>query len=102
MSAFATAILAVLLAGPRHVTDRDEADEAREARFEPLAVAIAVASKGNPESAARLIGEGRGESNFARYVQEGRCEDGPRGARCDPDKNGVARARTPWQTWKVS
>ncbi len=49
-----------------------------------------------------LIGKGHFESDFAEYVHEGRCLDGPVGARCDADKNGVPRAHGPWQQWKLS
>lgn len=99
---FASAVLSVLLASPVHVTDRDEPADARRARLSVVAQAIAVASKSDPHNAALLVAQWRGESGGARYVQEGRCADGPRGARCDPDRHGVARARTPWQVWRVS
>ncbi len=48
-----------------------------------------------------LISKGKHESNFAAYVHEGRCNDGPVGARCDADRFGVARAHGPWQQWAV-
>jgi len=52
--------------------------------------------------AALLIAKGRFESGFAQYVHEGRCDEGPVGARCDADKNGVARAHGLWQQWRPS
>lgn len=52
--------------------------------------------------AALLLGKGHFESDFAQYVHEGRCEDGPVGARCDSGKDGVARAHGPWQQWRLS
>jgi len=96
------AILSVLLAFAPHVTDRDEPAEVRRARMRVVALVVAETAKGDPVRAARLIAQGHHESRFARYVGEGRCEDGPKGARCDPDKHGVPRARSYWQTWRVS
>ena len=52
--------------------------------------------------AALLLGKGHFESDFAQYVHEGRCTDGPVGARCDSDRNGVPRAHGPWQQWRLS
>lgn len=52
--------------------------------------------------AGLLLGKGHFESDFAEYVHEGHCLDGPVGARCDADKNGVPRAHGPWQQWKIS
>ncbi len=51
---------------------------------------------------ALLIAKGEAESAFAAYVHEGRCQDGPVGARCDTDSKGVARAHGPWQQWRSS
>ena len=52
--------------------------------------------------AALLIAKGKAESGFAQYVHEGRCTDGPIGARCDSDKHGVPRAHGLWQAWRVA
>lgn len=64
----------------------------------PVAEVIDRVARTREERAA-LIADGWFESRFARYVIEGRCQDGPKGARCDPDKNGVPRARGVWQVW---
>lgn len=87
-------ILAALLAAPVHYTDRDESGETREARLRTIASAIHGASR-DPEMQAALITEAVHESGLAAYVTEGRCEDGPRGARCD-----TGQARGPWQVWQ--
>ena len=52
--------------------------------------------------AALLLGKGHFESNFAEYVHTGHCEQGPPGARCDSDRNGVPRAHGPWQQCELS
>lgn len=52
--------------------------------------------------ASLLLAKGHFESDFAQYVHEGRCSDGPVGARCDSDRFGVARAHGPWQQWRAS
>lgn len=64
----------------------------------PVSEAIAEAA-GTREEAAALIAQGWHESRFARYVVEGRCLDGPVGARCDIGRDGRPRARGPWQVW---
>jgi hypothetical protein len=99
VTTLATAILSTLLARPVHVLDRDEPAESRKARFAVAAQGIALASKGNAHEAALLIAQFDGESKGARYVWEDRCHDGPPGARCDPDRKGVARARGAFQVW---
>jgi hypothetical protein len=52
--------------------------------------------------AALLLGKGHFESDFAEYVHEGRCSEGPVGARCDSDKQGHPRAHGPWQQWELA
>lgn len=84
-------ILSALLSLAPAWTDRDASAEERVALLEPVAEAIAAVAR-TPEDAAALTALAWHESRLARYVVEGRCSDGPRGARCD---NG--RARTPWQ-----
>ena len=66
---------------------------------EPVASAIDGVTA-VPEERVALVTDGWFESRYARYVLEGRCLDGPRGARCDPGKDGVPRARGAWQVWK--
>ena len=95
-------ILFVLLTlAPWH-GDRDEHHDARALRLAPVANAIVQASRGDRDVAAALIAHGAGETRYARYVIEGRCQDGPRGAQCDPDRHGRARARGAWQVWRVA
>lgn len=88
------AILAVLLALPAWYQDVGDAD--RPVWLAPVASAISRATESRAEVAA-LVALGFHESRYARYVVDGRCSDGPIGARCD---NG--RARTPWQVWRVA
>jgi hypothetical protein len=94
----AFAILALLNQAPVHFTDRDEPPSAREARLKRIAYAIHAATK-DPREQKALVVIAVAESTLARYVQEGRCMDGPRGSRCDP-KDGRPRARTVWQLWR--
>lgn len=76
-----------LRAFPVHVTDRDEPGESREARLERVAEAIDSATE-DPLERAALLTLARYESGLARYVQEGRCADGPRGSReCDSGRS---------------
>ena len=116
MNLFA-AILAVLLALPGHSTDTETSAQ-RLARLTTIAQAIDTATlraacEGQPEPcraiqsdrvlmAALLLAKGKAESGFAQYVHEGRCSDGPVGARCDSDKQGVPRAHGLWQAWRVA
>lgn len=102
------AILSVLLQLPALRTERDEPAEERSARLSVVAAQIAGVVGNRPrgvdevEWAAALITQAKAESGFAKYVAEGRCQDGPVGAQCDPDKRGVARARGYWQMWAVT
>jgi hypothetical protein len=94
------AILAAMLAQPQYVDDRDMAPEQRVELYRPIAGLIAGAAGGNRWKAAALIELGYSESRWAAYVLEGRCKDGPRGARCDWDyRKRAPRARGPWQVW---
>lgn len=103
----------------QHPSIYDREDEARRAeRMHIVAEAIEYATKraacqdqplpckpifsNRQLMTALLLAKGRGESAFAAYVHEGRCQEGPVGARCDPDKKGVARAHGPWQQWPAS
>lgn len=60
-------------------------------RMTPVARAIQRATT-STEERAFLLAQGEAESHFAAYVLEGRCYDGPKGARCDEGK-----ATGPWQ-----
>lgn len=108
------AVLVILLGLPPHHTDRDEPDPDRIGRLGRVAGAIADAAgstfrKGDPKGripplqvAAALLTLGWAESRWARYVGEGRCSDGPRGARCDPDRHGRPQARGYWQLHRAA
>lgn len=88
------AVLAILMKFPEY---EPEDAEAKRARLSIAAGAIVAASDGDVVRVGRLIALGRVESGFARYVGEGRCEDGPKDARCDPDQSGRPTSRTYWQ-----
>ena len=87
------AIHALLLSLPPFAAEPtpETADE-RAVRLEPVAAAIAEASAGAPAGfsrgqwAAVLVALGKHESNFAKYVQEGKCSEGRPGERCDDGK----------------
>lgn len=113
-----TAIFDALMRQPVHKTDTESREE-RIARMHIVAESIDAATKraacvdvSDPECkpvlsdrrllAALLLGKGKGESGFAQYVHEGRCQDGPVGQRCDSDRFGVARAHGPWQQWRIA
>jgi len=93
-------ILAVLLSWPAFYTETDEQPEARRVRLVMAALAIEHTAKQSAEPkqmAAALLTIGFEESRFAAYVGQGRCDEGPKGARCDRGK-----ARGYWQLWRVS
>lgn len=91
-----TIVLAALRALPSY---HDQGDaESREALLRPVAEVIVEVTGGDVARSAALIAIGDGESAFARYVLEGRCKDGPKGARCDWDyRQKRNKARGPWQ-----
>jgi hypothetical protein len=91
-------ILTAILTLPVHATDRDLTPEERAELLAPVAAAYAAQAR-TVEEAAFLIAQANGESHHAAYVLEGRCEDGPRGAQCDPDRDGKPRAVGPLQVW---
>jgi hypothetical protein len=97
----AAMVLIVMLQMPAGFGDAEATTEERAEFMRPVAVAIAeVANEThNPvRSAAILVALGKNETRFARYVLEGRCEDGPPGERCDWSKKlGQPRARGPFQ-----
>lgn len=83
-----TAILAWLLAQPRHSTDIDEPDDHRLTRMSFLAESIGIASNGSRTMAAALLMLAREESGLRRDVQEGQCP---------PHLCDRGRARSPFQ-----
>lgn len=83
-------VLAALLALTPYPDQGDDA--ARVALLTPVAEAIVYATGGSIWRASALASIAMHESALARYVLEGRCKDGPRGARCDE-----GHARGPWQ-----
>jgi hypothetical protein len=108
-SELAGVVARYLVALPPHSTDAAESAEDRGRRMQEIAREIALASMKQPlagyepiDQAAALIVNGKSESEFARYVGERRCQEGPPGMRCDPDRNGVAQADSYWQLWKVA
>lgn len=101
MTVSAAAVLAAMLAGPHYHADRGDSPEVRAELYRPVAQVIAEVSP-DIETAAALIAHGEHETHWARYVIEARCSEGPAGSRCDPDRDGVARARGPFQAWKVA
>lgn len=89
-------VLAALRALPSYPDQGDAA--AREALLRPVAEAITEATGGDLARASALVAVGDAESAFARYVIEGRCKDGPVGARCDwsyRERRNLSRG--PWQ-----
>ena len=72
--------------------------EARTVLLRPVAEAIVEATGGDVARVSALVAIGNAESTFARYVIEGRCKDGPKGARCDWNyKLRRNESRGPWQ-----
>lgn len=84
-------VLAAMLGQPAWYEDASETPEQRADLLRPAAMAITLATE-DPTEQAALVALGWHESRWARYVLEGRCADGPEGARCDS-----GRARSPWQ-----
>jgi len=72
--------------------DRDMSAEARDALLRPLASVVCQATD-DPGERAFLATQAYHETHLAAYVLEGRCHQGPEGARCD---NGRA-----WGAWQV-
>lgn len=97
-------VLSVMMNGPIMTMDTKDSAEERLALMKPLAAAIVEAAQGeaNPMQAmAILVAVGQHESIFARYVLEGRCQDGPPGMRCDYDvKSKKSLSRGPFQVRK--
>lgn len=110
MTELAIRILIVLVglmpwSGDEKTSDRNESKAEREARLRPVAIelASAVGSVQLPpgmeeiDMAAAAVSLTYHETRLARYVLEDRCQDGPKGARCDDGK-----ARGAYQLWEVS
>lgn len=92
----AATVLVALKALPAY-PDQGSAEE-RDALLRPVAAVIVEATGGDAARASALVAIGNAESAFARYVLEGRCQDGPAGARCDWDyRRRRNNARGPWQ-----
>lgn len=94
--ALAVVLAAILSLAPSRL-DRHETIEQRTELVSPVAAAIAAVTD-NPEWQAYLVAQADHETKLARYVLEGRCQDGPKGEQCDPDRNGVPQSVGPWQT----
>jgi hypothetical protein len=94
-------IMGVMLAMPPGIGDERDAEDERRAFLEPVAIAIHQVANESPNpirTAAILLALGRNETRFARYVVEGRCQDGPPGMRCDWSKrHNRPVARGPFQ-----
>lgn len=93
-SPLVVAIVNVMMAQPAWSGDAWMGESARRQLYEPVAQAIADASTDSADIAVLITLGWHEGAQFARYVIEGRCNDGPPGARCD---DGMAR--TPWQVW---
>jgi len=102
MTPLQLAVWALLMGLSRHFTDADESYAERAGRLAVVAVAIVDATGGDIGRAARVVALGQAESNFARYVTEGRCQDGPVGSRCDPNRHGEPQSLGPWQQRRCS
>lgn len=85
-------ILSAMLSLPPYGGDLADTPEQRIALYLPVAESIARVAK-TDRQAALLIAQTFEDTGMARYVYEGRCKDGPRGARCD---DGASQG--PWQT----
>lgn len=101
------ALLLLLIAMPRWHGDRDDTEEQRRAILAPVAAAQHAACKDAPKLLAgsrcyaALTAVAQHETHLARYILEGRCEDGPRGQRCDwDDSTKQPRARGAYQIWQ--
>lgn len=89
-------VLKVLLAQPTWYQDTTETPAERATLVRPVAVAICQVAPTWPKR-LYLMAQTYAETHLARYVLEERCQDGPKGARCD---EGLARG--PWQNHRAS
>lgn len=83
-------VLAALLALP--MFHRDPPGPAKDKQMAAIADAISKEAK-TPDEAAFVLTLGWHESAYSLDVHEGRCPK----KMCDPDRNGVPRARSSWQ-----
>lgn len=94
-------VLAAMLAMPPGFGDENATDDERRAFLAPVATVIhevALESDNPIRTASILLALGKNETRFARYVLEGRCQDGPPGEQCDWSKRqGRPIARGPFQ-----
>lgn len=96
MKVTAEIVLVALRALPAYPDQGDAAE--RDALLRPVAEVIVEATGGDLARASSLVAIGNAESAFARYVLEGRCKDGPKGARCDWNyRTRRNESRGPWQ-----
>ena len=80
-------VLAILLAFPPYSGDRSMTLDERREMLRPVAESIARKAGNNLRKAALLSTQSFEDTGLARYVIEGRCQDGPRGARCDDGRS---------------
>jgi hypothetical protein len=90
------AILAALALIPTPAADRDRIAE-KTAQQHAFAAAVAEFGR-TPTERAFLVTLAKFESSLSLDVHVGACPP----KRCDVDRNGVARARGPFQNWKNS
>lgn len=97
MAVAVEAILAAMLTLPQYHGDRhaDPTVEDRTRLLRPVAEAIAAVAKSRAEAAA-LVAVAYSESALARYVAQGYCSQGPKGARCDA---GLSRGVWQVRSW---
>lgn len=81
MGPSSAAILTVMLARKPWL-DRDMSSDERATMLQPIADAIAEVSRDRLD-ASLLLALGLHETAFARLVVEGRCDEMPKGQRCD-------------------
>lgn len=99
----AAMILAEIMRGPLHSSDRGRVERDRvEAAARPYAEAVSEVAGSDVSLAAALVEEMRAEGGGggvpALYVLEGRCLEGR--WKCDRDRRtGLPRARGPLQVW---
>lgn len=91
-----TGLYDALTGAPDDWGDRDESGKDRANRMAHVTNAILFVTKQQDEQAA-LVATAHSETLLARRIGEDRCEQGPPGQRCDPDKHGKAQARGYWQ-----
>lgn len=94
-------IMAVMLGMPPGIGDERATEDERRVFLEPVATAIHQVAEESPNpirTASILLALGKNETRFARYVIEGRCQDGPPGMRCDwSPRHNRPVARGPFQ-----